>query len=71
MSKKSSAIYYQDKKERLQKETSRKISKLFLRRKGNSGNIFVKNLSEDEKQKLAKYRKEIIKWEKTSYYNCK
>ena len=33
--------------------------------------MLVKNLSEDEKQKLAKYRKEIIKWEKTYYYNCK
>ena len=30
-----------------------------------------KNLSEDEKQKLVEYRKNIIEWDKMLYYNYK
>ena len=30
-----------------------------------------KNLSEDEKQKLVEYRKNIIEWEKMLYHNYK
>ena len=59
MSKDSSAKYYQNKKRRLQKKLVKDI-KVFLKQKNNKVIIWLeryKNLPEDEKQKLAEYRK--------------
>ena len=52
MSKKLSAKYYQENKEGMPKKLAKDI-KIFLKnKKKKSGNILVKNLSKDEKQKL-------------------
>ena len=60
MSKKLSAKYYQENKERLQKKLVKDI-KMFLKKKKKKkqqyGRERYKNLSEDEKQKLVEYRK--------------
>ena len=60
MFKKLSAKYYQENKERLQKKLVKDI-KMFLKKKKKKkqqyGRERYKNLSEDEKQKLADYRK--------------
>ena len=72
MCKKLLAKYYQENKERLQKKLVKDI-KVFLRKKKEKkqqyGRERYKNLSEDEKQNLAEYRKNIIEWEKMLYYN--
>ena len=63
MSKDSSAKYYQNNKERLQKNLVKGI-KVFLKKKEKKkqqyGRERCKNLPEDEKQRLLEYRKNII-----------
>ena len=64
MSKTLSAKYYQENKERLQKKLVKNI-KIFLKKKKKKkqrqyGRERYKNLSDDEKQKLVEYRKNII-----------
>ena len=75
MSKDSSAKYYQNNKERLQKKKLMRDTKVFLKkkkkRKWQYGPCRYKNLPEDGKQKLVEYRKNIIKWETAPYYNYK
>ena len=59
MSKYSSAVYYQNNKERLQKclmKTSKSFWRL-QRKKWQYGCEQYKNLSENEKQRLTEYRK--------------
>ena len=60
MSKNSSAKYYQDNKERLQKKLVKDI-KVFLKKKKKKKRQYgperYEKLSEDEKQKLVAYRK--------------
>ena len=67
MSKDSSANYYQDNKERLQKKLLKDI-KVFLKKKKEKKRQYGcgqhKDLPEDRKQKLVEYRKNIIKCEK-------
>ena len=62
MSKKLSAKYYQENKERLQKKLVKDI-KMFLKKKKKKKQQYgperYKNPSEDEKQKLVEYRKKI------------
>ena len=75
MSKDSSVKYYHNNKERLQKKKAREryqnLSKEEKDKKCQYGREWYKNLTEDEKQELVEYRKNIVKWEKTSYYNYK
>ena len=63
MPKDSSAKYYQNNKERLQKNLVKGI-KVFLKKKEKKkqqyGSERCKNLPEDEKQRLLEYRKNII-----------
>ena len=48
------------KKERLQKKTKKDYNKIFLRKKKKKNVCeHYKNLTEDEKDKLVKYRKDI------------
>ena len=67
MSKNSSAKYYEDNKERLQKKLVKDI-KVFLKKKkkkkGQCGCGRYKNLSEVEKKKLLEYRKKCYKMRK-------
>ena len=73
MSKNLSAKYYQENKERLQWQL-KASEKSFLRKKRKKrqhGLERYKDLSEDEKQKLFEYRKNIIEWENIPYYNYK
>ena len=62
MSKDSSYKYYQNNKERPQKNL---VIDIYL---SLSKEEWYKNLPEDEKQKLVEYKKNI-KWEKTPYHN--
>ena len=57
--KDSSAKYYQNNKERLQKEAREKYQS--LSKKQQYGFEQYKNIPEDEKQKLVEYSKNIIK----------
>ena len=70
MSKDSSAKYYQNNKERLQKTTDIKV---FLNKKKKKKQQYGckrnKNLPEVEKQKLSIEKN--TKWEKTPHYNYK
>ena len=63
MSKNLSAKYYQENKERLQKKLVKDI-KIFLKEKKQKkrqyGGECYKNLSEDKKQKLVEYRKNLL-----------
>ena len=67
MYKKSSAKYYQENKETLQEKLT-KVIKVFLKKKKNEKQQYdrerYQNLSEDEKQKLVEYKKNIIKRKK-------
>ena len=69
MSKNSSAKYYQNNKERLQKNLVKDI-KVFLKKKKKKkrqyGRERYKNLQEDEKQKLVEYRKSYCKIRKNA-----
>ena len=71
MSKNSLAKYYENNKER----KVVKDIKVFLKKKNEKkwqyGHERYENLLEDEKQKVVEYRKNIIKWDKTPYYNYK
>ena len=60
MSKTLSAKHYQENKEKLQKKPKKDI-KIFLKKKkgGQYGYERYKNLSEDEKQNLIEYKKNI------------
>ena len=61
MSKISSAKYYQENKERVQKEARERYQNLSKNEKEKeAGRERYKNLSEDEKQMLVGYRKNII-----------
>ena len=72
MSKESSAKYYQNNKERLQKKLVKDIKVFLKKKKKRSDNMVVKDTkSEDEKQKLVEYRKQYYKLKKTPYYNYK
>ena len=77
MSKNLSAKCYQEHKEGLQKKlvkdtkiSSKKKKKKAWERSERYGFERYKNLSEDEKQKLLEYTKNI-EWEKTIYYKYK
>ena len=63
MSKNLSAKYYQKNKERQEKKKLTKDMKIFLTKKKKKRRQYGcecnKNLLEDEKQKLAEYRKKI------------
>ena len=67
MSKNSSAKYYQDNKEKLQKKLVKDI-KVFLKKKKKKkrryGRVRYRHLPEDEKQKLVGYRKKIYQMRK-------
>ena len=68
----SSAKYYQQDKESLQKKAREKYQNLSKEKKKQQyGCEPYKNLSEDEQNKLIEYRKNIIEAEKTCYYNYK
>ena len=72
MSKDSSAKYCQNDKERLPKKSSWKIAKSSLKKKRKKRQYGCERYPwENEKQKLVEYKKNIIKWEKTPYCNCK
>ena len=75
MSKNSWAKFYQNIKERLQKNVCKRYQSLSKRPKEKQWQYYrerCKNLPEDVKQKLVEYRKKyIIKWVKTSYYSYK
>ena len=58
MSKKLSAKYYQENKERLQKKLGKDIKTFPKKKNGREG---YKNLSEDQKQKLVEYRKKYYR----------
>ena len=58
MSKKLSAKYYQENKERLQKKLGKDIKTFSKKKNGREG---YKNLSEDQKQKLVEYRKKYYR----------
>ena len=69
MSKNSSAKYYQESKERLQKEGCEKyqnLSKEEKEKKRQYGRARYKNLSEDEKRELIEYRKKNYRMEKNA-----
>ena len=74
MYKDSSAKYYQNNKEKLQKRLLRDI-KFFLKMKRKIKRQYgceqYKTVPEDEKQKLAEYRKKYYKTKKITYYNYK
>ena len=63
MSKTLSAKYYQENKERLQKKACERSQNFSKKKKEKKTAIwfleYYKNLSEDEKQKLAEHRKNI------------
>ena len=64
MSKNLSAKYYQENKERLQNKACGRYQNRFTKekeRKQRSGRERYKNFSEDEKNKLFQYRKNIKK----------
>ena len=65
LSRNSSAEYYQENKERLQKKLI-KDSKIFLEKKEKNGCEHYKNLSEDEKEKLGEYRKKYCRMRKNA-----
>ena len=71
MSKKLSAKYYQDNKERLQKNLVKDI-KVFpekkKKKKPQYGRERYKNLLEDEKQKLVQDKKKYYKMSKKTHY---
>ena len=75
MSKKLSAKYYQENKERLHKKACEKYQNLFKDEKEKERQYSCesyKNLSEDEKNKLFDYRKKYYKMKKkTLYHNYK
>ena len=67
--KDSSAKYYQNNKERLQKKAPERYQSLSKEKEENMwqyGCERYKNLPEDEKQKLVQYRKKYSKMSKTS-----
>ena len=70
ISEDSSAKYYQNNKERLEKKNLVKDIKVFLKKKKKkewqNGLEQYKRLQEDEKQKLAEYRKKYYKMRKKS-----
>ena len=69
MSKNSPAKYCQEYKERLRKkacERYQNLSKEEKQKKQLCGHECYKSLSEDEKNKLFEYRKNIIEWEKNA-----
>ena len=69
MSKNLWTKFYQENKERLQKKHVKDI-RIFLKKKKKKKRQYVhkicKNLSEDEKQKLVEYIKNIIEWKKNA-----
>ena len=67
MSKNSSAKYYQDNKERLQKKLLKDIN-LLKKKKERSNNMVVKDtkVSQNEKQKLVEYGKSNYKMRKSA-----
>ena len=73
MSKNLSAKNYQEKKEKNTKEAREGHKSLCKEEKeknpvhGPEWNSLNENLSKEEKNKLAQYRKCIVKWEKTPY----
>ena len=67
ISKKLSAKYYQENKDRLPKEVCERYQNLSTEekeKKQQHGRERCKNLSEDEKQKIVEYIKNIIEWKK-------
>ena len=67
--KNSSAKYYQDNKERLQKRLVKDIGVFLKKKKKKSDNMVAKDnkiLPEDEKQKLAEYREKYYKMRKNA-----
>ena len=69
MSKNSLTKYYENNKERKKaREKYQNLSKEKKEKKWQYGHERYKNLLEDEK---LEYRKNIIKWDKTPYYNYK
>ena len=71
----SSAKYYQDNKERLQKRTCERYQRLSNKEKEKKkqqyGREQYKILPEDEKQKLDEYRRKYYKLRKKFLYNYK
>ena len=70
MSKKLSAKYYQENKERLHKKACEKYQNLFKDEKEKERQYSCesyKNLSEDEKNKLFDYRKKYYKMKKKRF----
>ena len=65
LSKYLPAKYYQDNKERLQIKACKRYQNLSKEKKKQQyGREHYKNLSENEKNKLVEYRKNITEWEK-------
>ena len=74
MSKNLSAKFYQENKERPQKNVREKYQNLSKEEKENKRQYCrgrYKNLSGYEKQKLDEYRKKYYKMRKTPFYNYK
>ena len=74
MSENLSAKYYQEIKERLYKKLVKDIKIILIKKKKKKrqyGRERYKNLSENEKNKLVEYRKNITKREKMLYCNYK
>ena len=67
MSKDSSANYYENNKERLQKSLSNEEKE----KEQQYGCERYKNLTQDEKKSFSSIEKNIIKWEKMHYFNYK
>ena len=74
MSKGSSTKYYQNKKERLQRKLLKDIKVFLKKKKKTSNNMVVKDTKIYNNMKNKSYlsiEKNIIKSEKTPYYNYK
>ena len=71
MSKRLSAKYHQDDKEKIQKSSWKLPKSFYINKKKEKakqqyGLEGHKNIPEDVKQKLVEYRKNTIKWEKNA-----
>ena len=69
MSREASTKYYQKNKERIKKSRLKDIKILLKKKKAKSENMVfnnLKNLTKDEKQKLAEYRKRYYEMRKNN-----
>ena len=62
----SSGKCYENDKGRLLEKLMKDVIAFLKKKKWQYSHVQYKNLSKDEKQKLAEYRKKKIKWEKNA-----